>query len=59
MRAALLLILSTSALPASAEVFLLAQPIDCILGQDCFIQQYVDHDPGPGAMDFTCNGAVL
>lgn len=55
MRAALLLILSTSALPASAEVFLLAQPIDCILGQDCFIQQYIDHDPGPGAMDFTCN----
>ncbi|MFU8865412.1 MAG: M23 family metallopeptidase [Rhodobacterales bacterium] len=45
----------TSALPASAEVFRLIQPIDCTLGQDCFIQQFVDHDPGPDAMDFTCN----
>ena len=55
MRAALLLISLTSALPASAEVFRLVQPIDCALGQDCFIQQFVDHDPGPDAMDFTCN----
>ena len=56
MRAAWLLTLMTSALPASAEVFLLGQPIDCILGQDCFIQQYMDHNPGPDATDFTCNG---
>jgi hypothetical protein len=56
MRAAWLLTWMTSALPASAEVFLLAQPIDCRLGQDCFIQQYVDHAPGPEAMDFTCRG---
>lgn len=55
MRAALLLIPLTSALPASAEVFRLIQPIDCGLGRDCFIQQFVDHDPGPDAMDFTCN----
>ncbi|MCA8868225.1 MAG: M23 family metallopeptidase [Rhodobacteraceae bacterium] len=32
----------------------LSLPIDCVLGQDCFIQQYVDHDPGPDALDFTC-----
>lgn len=56
MRAAGLLILMTSALPASAEVFLLSPPIDCTLGRDCFIQQYMDHDPGPAAQDFTCNG---
>ena len=56
MRAAWLLALMTSALPASAEVFRLALPIDCTLGQDCFIQQYLDHDPGPDASDFTCNG---
>lgn len=56
MRAAGLLTLMTFALPASAEVFLLAQPIDCTLGQDCFIQQYMDHDPGPDAADFACNG---
>ena len=29
-------------------------PLDCTLGEDCFIQQYVDRDPGPGAVDFTC-----
>ena len=29
-------------------------PVDCALGKDCFIQQYVDRDPGPGSFDFTC-----
>jgi len=29
-------------------------PLDCALGQDCFVQNYVDRDPGPGAADFTC-----
>lgn len=29
-------------------------PVDCALGDDCFIQQYVDRDPGPGALDYTC-----
>ncbi|WP_017325402.1 M23 family metallopeptidase [Synechococcus sp. PCC 7336] len=29
-------------------------PIDCDLGQDCFILQYVDRDSGPGAVDFGC-----
>ncbi|OZB17008.1 MAG: peptidase M24 [Rhodobacterales bacterium 34-62-10] len=56
MRAALLLTWMTFALPASAEVFSLVPPIDCTLGQDCFIQQYMDHDPGADASDFTCNG---
>jgi len=55
MRAAWLLLM-TSALPASAEVFRLDLPLDCTLGQDCFIQQYKDHDTGPGVQDFTCNG---
>ncbi len=32
----------------------LTLPIDCTLGQTCFIQQFVDRDPGPGAQDFTC-----
>jgi hypothetical protein len=55
MRAAWLLMVLTSALPASAEVFSLVPPIKCTLGQDCFIQQYMDHDPGADASDFTCN----
>ncbi|APE42659.1 peptidase M24 [Sulfitobacter alexandrii] len=42
--------------PALAEGFLLQSPVDCILGQDCFIQQYMDRDPGQGAVDFTCAG---
>ena len=29
-------------------------PVDCTLGKDCFIQNYVDRDPGAGATDFTC-----
>ena len=29
-------------------------PIDCVVGQTCIIQNYVDRDPGPGATDFRC-----
>ena len=32
----------------------LSSPVDCTLGEDCFIQNYVDMDPGPDAKDFTC-----
>lgn len=32
----------------------MALPIDCELGESCYIQNYVDHDPGPQATDFTC-----
>lgn len=32
----------------------LALPIDCTLGRDCYIQQYVDRAPGPGVRDFAC-----
>ncbi len=42
------------ATPAVAGDFLLSQPIACTLGQDCYIQQLTDHDPGPGARDFNC-----
>ncbi|MEL7183820.1 MAG: M23 family metallopeptidase [Pseudomonadota bacterium] len=33
--------------------FQLDLPLECTLGETCFIQQYVDADPGPGAADFT------
>lgn len=36
----------------------LSLPIACTPGTDCFIQQYVDVDPGPGARDFRCGGAT-
>ncbi len=44
----------TLALALPAGAFDLQQPIACTLGEDCYIQQYFDHDPGPSAMDFTC-----
>ena len=42
------------ALAFPAGAFELAFPADCHLGATCYIQQYVDHDPGPGAQDFSC-----
>lgn len=44
----------TLALALPAGAFELEQPVDCTLGDDCFIQQVFDHDPGTGAADFTC-----
>lgn len=44
----------TLALAQPAGAFDLAFPLDCRLGETCHIQQYPDHDPGPGAKDFTC-----
>lgn len=35
---------------------ILEQPIDCTLGKTCYIQNYVDADPSPGAADFACGG---
>ncbi|MCA0042752.1 M23 family metallopeptidase [Celeribacter litoreus] len=32
----------------------MAPPLDCEDGTSCYIQNYVDTDPGPGAADFTC-----
>ena len=32
----------------------LSLPIDCDLGTTCFIQNYVDANPGPSAQDFQC-----
>lgn len=37
------------AVPPSLEL-----PIRCALGQDCFIQNYFDHDPGRGWSDYAC-----
>lgn len=54
-RAALAALIGSASL-AGAEPFLLAFPVDCTLGKSCYIQQYVDHDPGPEARDFTCGG---
>ena len=38
--------------PAGAPV--LELPVRCRVGADCFVQNYVDTDPGPGMQDFAC-----
>lgn len=58
MRAALAGTLCSLASVAGASELRLAFPLDCVLGETCFIQQYTDRDPGPGAADFTCGPLV-
>jgi murein DD-endopeptidase MepM/ murein hydrolase activator NlpD len=41
-----------------AEALDLEIPLACTLGTDCWVQQYPDHDKGPGAADFTCGTAT-
>ena len=36
----------------------LTLPLACTPGKDCFIQQYVDVQPGPGAKDYRCGTAT-
>ncbi len=42
------------AVPAAAEAPRLVTPVACTLGEDCFVQNLVDVDPGPEATDFRC-----
>lgn len=51
---AALLTLGAVAAPAVARAPVLNPPIDCVLGETCYIQNYVDTDPSGGAADFTC-----
>ena len=43
-----------SANAVNAGDIVLTLPLDCTLGQNCFVQNYMDRDEGPGAADFTC-----
>ena len=43
-----------AAASAAAQSIVLNWPVDCRYGEDCFIQNYVDHDPGPGRVDYAC-----
>lgn len=42
------------AVPLTAGAFSLDVPVACTLGQGCYIQHGMDHDPGLGASNFTC-----
>lgn len=48
-----LAIISLAATPAAGDISL-AFPLDCDLGNTCYIQQFMDHDPSSGNYDFTC-----
>ena len=41
---------------ALAEGLTLQFPVDCTLGDTCYIQQYMDRDPSEGQRDYQCNG---
>ncbi|MCB9990212.1 MAG: M23 family metallopeptidase [Rhodospirillales bacterium] len=50
-----ILILFMASLPAHAQDPVFTQPVDCRLGTDCWIVNYVDTDPSENnARDFTC-----
>lgn len=55
-RAAFAALFLSSAGPTLAEDFTLISPVDCTVGEDqpCYIQNYMDRDPGPGFRDFAC-----
>lgn len=36
----------------------LGLPVDCTVGQTCFVQNHVDLDPGAGVRDFACGAAT-
>jgi hypothetical protein len=36
----------------------LSLPIGCEIGKTCFVQSYVDIDPGPGSRDYACGSAT-
>ena len=45
---------AASPAPSGIKPIKLTLPIDCSLGDDCFIQNYVDMEPGSDAKDFNC-----
>lgn len=53
-RAALIAALILPAAPVAAGSLRLVLPLDCVLGDTCYIQHLVDRDPGPGVQDYRC-----
>lgn len=55
MKPLFIMLAGLAASPAFA--FELGMPVDCVMGKDCVVQNYVDHDPSTGDKaykDFTC-----
>ena len=53
MRLILVALFALAAGPVASELSL-QHPVDCTLGETCFIQSYVDLDPSENARDFRC-----
>jgi hypothetical protein len=56
--ALLIELLGTNVQTEAGSPLRLSQPIACELGKTCFIQNYVDVDPGPGVRDYACGSAT-
>jgi hypothetical protein len=54
MRTLLTLAAVLIAAPALADPPRLGLPLECRLGETCWVMNYPDDDPGPAAKDFTC-----
>ncbi len=52
MRTVLVALMTLAAAPAAGIEFDL--PVDCAMGAVCTVQNYVDHDPGRGRVDYAC-----
>src|SRR4051812_19383598 len=52
--APLLVGVATVSFAQSEQPLVLELPLNCRFGENCFVQQYFDHDPGPGGADFRC-----
>ena len=52
-------VLGVLAAPAAAQDLRLSLPVACAIGQTCFIQHYVDTDPGKAARDHRCGDTDL
>lgn len=53
MRNTIATLLSLVAFPAAGDIDL-ALPVDCTLGDTCYVQNFVDHDVTPDAQDYRC-----
>ncbi|MFD2173606.1 M23 family metallopeptidase [Rhodobacter lacus] len=45
-------------LPGAGAALTLDLPVACTLGESCYIQHYLDRDPGPGIVDYGCGSAT-
>jgi hypothetical protein len=52
--AAAILVAASTATTSDGDMPMLNLPVACSMGQDCFVQQYPDRDPGPLEEDYRC-----